>query len=176
VIRGNVFHDGAGVKYGGWGVYLDEGSSDAIIEQNLVYRTTHGGLHLHYGANNVVRNNIFAFGGPEQQIVRTQVEDHGSFTFEHNIVCWQSGPMTKTGPQNVTFDHNLYGPIPQDDFRAGGLTWDAWRAAGEDVHSLVADPRFVDAERGDFHLQPASPAEKIGFKPFDDSKAGPRKK
>jgi hypothetical protein len=37
----------------------------------------------------------------------------------------------------------------------------------------VADPLFVDAQSGDFHLKPDSPAiTKLGFKPFDYTQSG----
>ena len=62
VIRNNLFHDIAGFRYGGWGIYFDEGTTDILAENNIVYRTTHGGFHQHYGKDNIVRNNIFAFG------------------------------------------------------------------------------------------------------------------
>jgi len=90
VIRSNIFHDIAGYKYGGFGIYLDEGSSGILVAKNTVYRTTHAGFHLHFGKENVVRNNIFAFGRDEQ-IRHSRSENHRSFTFEKNIVYWRQG-------------------------------------------------------------------------------------
>jgi hypothetical protein len=34
---------------------------------------------------------------------------------------------------------------------------------------------FVDPDANDFRLNPGSPAEKIGFVPFDYSQAGPNR-
>ncbi len=51
--------------------------------------------------------------------------------------------------------------------------WEAWQQAGGDVHSIVADPMFVDAEHGDFRLKPDSPALKQGFEPIPLDKIGP---
>ncbi|MDO5580998.1 MAG: right-handed parallel beta-helix repeat-containing protein [Planctomycetia bacterium] len=51
--------------------------------------------------------------------------------------------------------------------------WESWQQEGADVHSIVADPLFVDPEHGDFHLQPNSPAFKLGFKPIPIDEIGP---
>ena len=51
--------------------------------------------------------------------------------------------------------------------------WESWQAMGQDVHSLVADPLFVDPEKDDYRLRPESPAFKLGFKPIPVEKIGP---
>jgi hypothetical protein len=176
VIRHNRFHDVAGIKYGGWGIYYDEGTSDVVSENNVVYRTTHGGFHQHYGKDNVFRNNIIAFGR-DMQAQRTRPEPHQSFTFEHNIVYWDKGDAVVGGwdNYNVAFDHNVYWRTDgKSDFRLGNLPLEQWRQKGLDVHSVVADPKFVDPTKDDFNLQGDSPAIKAGFKPFDQADVGPR--
>jgi hypothetical protein len=56
--------------------------------------------------------------------------------------------------------------------RFGEATLAQWQARGHDRHSLVADPKFVDAAHGDFRLKADSPALKLGFVPIDTSKIG----
>lgn len=167
VIRGNIFHDIAGFRYGGWGIYFDEGSSDILAENNIVYRTTHGGFHQHYGRENIVRNNIFALGR-DAQIQRTRPEPHLSFTFERNIVYWREGKLLNGSfsDSHFAFDRNLYWHEGDGDIRFAGMSWDEWRAKGMDPHSLIADPKFVARDKGDFRLQPGSPALKLGFVPI----------
>jgi hypothetical protein len=176
VVSNNRVHDVSSFDYGGWGLYTDEGSTDIVMENNLVYRTRTGGFHQHYGRNNRIANNIFAYG-EKQQLERTRVEDHLSFTFERNIVYWDNDSPLFAGQWRdgqVKLDYNLY-------WRGGtgtlntllGLSFDTWRnETGHDGHSLVADPSFVDAAAGDFHFRSDSPVKKIGFVPFDFQHAG----
>jgi parallel beta-helix repeat protein len=175
VIRNNLIHDVEAFTYGGWGIYPDEGSSEILIENNIVYRTKSAGFHQHYGRENVVRNNIFAFGR-EFQLMRTRPEEHVSFIFEGNIVYFNQGKLLGsnwTGSQ-YRMDRNLYwdargGPV---DF--AGRSLKEWREHGQDRQSAVADPLFVNAAAYDFTLRPESPALKIGFRPIDMSRVGPR--
>jgi len=174
VIASNIFHDIYAYSYGGWGMYTDEGSTGIVLEKNLVYNTKTGSFHQHYGRENVIRNNILAFS-KLHQIQATRVEQHLSFTFERNLVYWETGPLL-AGPWtqvNINMDDNCYWNAAGQEIQFAGLTLDQWRQQkGHDQHSIIADPGFVDAKNLDFRLKPNSPALKIGFEPFDYTKAG----
>ncbi|MBU0609276.1 MAG: right-handed parallel beta-helix repeat-containing protein, partial [Armatimonadetes bacterium] len=60
------------------------------------------------------------------------------------------------------------------DLRAATLMdeWEAWQAQGMDRHSIVADPKFVDAAHDDYRLQADSPALKLGFEAIPVEKIG----
>jgi hypothetical protein len=175
IIRFNRFHDVAGLKYGGWGIYFDEGTTHILAENNLVYRTTHGGFHQHYGRENTFRNNIIAYGR-DAQIQRSRIEDHRSFAFERNVVLWDKGALLSGdwSKLNAAFDHNTYWHAGRGEMRFGNRSWEEWRKAGMDVHSEIADPHFADPAGGDFKFPSGSVSPQAGFKPFDLSKVGPR--
>jgi parallel beta-helix repeat protein len=176
VERNNLCHDVTRYAYGGWGIYTDEGSSQITIENNVVYHTQDAGFHQHYGRENIVRNNIFALGR-EAQLQRSRKQPHLSFTFEHNIVYWKEGQLLR-GPwddDQFHLDYNLYWQAGGQPIQFGKESLAEWQKHGQDVHSLVADPLFVDPEHGDFTLKPGSPAAKIGFQPIDTSQAGKTK-
>lgn len=61
-IRSNFIHDVNRAAYGGWGLYLDEGSSGITVENNLILRCATECVHQHFGRQNVFINNIFAYG------------------------------------------------------------------------------------------------------------------
>ncbi|MCP5558401.1 MAG: right-handed parallel beta-helix repeat-containing protein [Verrucomicrobiaceae bacterium] len=193
IIRGNHVHHIASHRYGGWGLYNDEGSADTLMENNLVHDTWNAGFHQHYGYFNTVRNNIFAFGHTAQ-IQASRNEARLRFRFMNNIVVWDpSSPLLDGGEWNwkffdktdrgdpkdsLVFRKNLYWPtdgkIPALLTKTN-FTWDEWRKMGRDKESLFADPMFADLANRDFRLKPGSPAEKIGFKPWDLTLAGVRK-
>jgi parallel beta-helix repeat protein len=174
--RNNLCHDVTRDErgYGGWGIYTDEGSSQIVIENNVVFRAQDGGFHQHYGRENTVRNNIFALG-QTAEIRRTRQEPHRSFTFEHNIVYWKEGPLLdgKWDDDQYFCDYNLYYRADGKPVRFANWSLEEWQKRGQDVHAVVADPLFVDPDHANFTLKPASPASRIGFRPINLSHVGP---
>jgi hypothetical protein len=168
VLDNNVIYDVASFSYGGWGIYFDEGSSDVLATNNIVYSTTSAGFHQHYGKDNIVKNNIFAFGG-EAQLMRTRAEDHLSFTIENNIVLSNGTPILGSNwtGSNYKIDNNLYWTTNGSPAVMDGKTWAQWQAQGNDIHSLYADPKFVDPVNANFTLNNGSPSSQIGFQPID---------
>ncbi len=200
VVRGNLVHGVRAAGYGGWAIYPDEGSSHVVIEDNVAFDTTGHVFHQHYGNENTVRNNVFAFGG-EGVVALSRGPAHNggrgslAFTLERNVLVGDGRPILATdlagegadaasrpflSDLNVLWDVSG-GPPALGDGRGagqGGLrrAYDlaAWRALGFDRHSVVADPRFVDLAGRDLRLQPGSPAFALGFRPIDLSDVGPR--
>jgi len=176
-VHHNRIHEVDAFDYGGWGLYTDEGSSGIVLEKNLVHDVKTGGFHQHYGRENVVKNNIFAFSR-QHQIQRSRAEPHLSFTFERNIVYWDGdGPLLGSVWDDNQFrlDGIVYWHAGKPVTFPGGLDLRAWQEnRGQDRRSLVVDPLFVDADRRDFRLRQGSPAVQLGFEPWDLNDVGRR--
>jgi len=198
VLRFNLIHDVDANQYGGWGIYNDEGSTHILVENNIVYNTKFAGYNIHYAKEITVRNNIFAFGRIEQ-LSFGRVEPHISAFFENNIIYWKEGvlmrqakpdkpylfyfnPISESGiremQKTIECNWNLYfnPTVPVDSVKIGDKTLADWQSSGKDVHSVYADPMFVDPDNFDFRLKPESAAFKLGFQPIDMTNVGPRKK
>ena len=174
-IRNNLIHEVQSFAGKGRGIYLDEGSAEILVENNIVYGVKSAGFHQHYGRDNLIRNNIFAWND-DFQFSRARPEAHRSYTFEGNIVLFDRGGLLggKWEDTGFEFSRNLYYDVRGEPLRFGRSTWEEWRAKGHDAGSLVADPGFADAATGDFTLPPDSPAWKIGFQRIDIDTVGPR--
>ena len=175
VVRNNLIHDVHCFTYGGWGIYLDEGTSNVVVENNIIYHTQSAGFHQHYGRDNVVRNNVFAFG-TNFQLMRTRPEPTVSFYFEHNIILYDNGALlgSKWGPGRYQMDHNLYWDMRDSVPQFGSDSWNEWRKKGNDLHSRIADPKFINPLSYDFRLRTDSPARQMGIQEVDVSAVGPR--
>ncbi|MGW8482280.1 right-handed parallel beta-helix repeat-containing protein [Microbacterium sp. NPDC055903] len=199
VVRGNHIHDVECANYGGWGIYLDEGSSHVVIEQNVVHDVSSQAYHQHYGREVMIRDNVWAYGR-NGQVSITRPEEHVSFTFHRNIVVGEGMPAFIGYPDHrdirafgIDSDLNLFwdeSPLDgaaraanasretQQDGRVGFEIVERldaeWQRLGHDRHSVTADPLFVDAAARDFRVRPGSPAEQLGIRVPDVSDAGPR--
>lgn len=179
VIAGNIIYnvgcDESAYGYGGWGIYLDEGSSGMTVENNLVYDCSSQTFHQHYGKDNVIRNNILAFGG-EGAFRITKNEEHNSLTLSNNILVTDNATMYALTTERDWFidDSNLYW-----DYENGGNVYSGDSMSFFERKSLVImqtrgyynnavfeDPLFKDAENRDFTLAENSPAIAQGFVPF----------
>lgn len=165
--------------YGGWGIYLDAGSSEIRVENNVVYDTRDGCLHVHnhgYPYGDVVVNNVFAFSQDGVLIRNAAHEPEGNHVHLERNIVYNAGPEMFGGnnwkkESKFTSDRNCFwSESGKPDFY--GLTFAEWQATGRDKHSIVADPGFVDPARRDFRLGADSPALAIGFTPIDMSTAG----
>lgn len=183
VIRKNIIHDIEMDNYGGWAIYTDEGSSDILIEKNICYNTTAQPFHQHYGENNIIRNNIFAFGDGGQMLI-TRKENHISVIFEKNILVSNGTAIYAKSPADMKFieDFNLiwdYSGKPMSGYMVydsvnksytfpdnNKLSAEYMIANGLYKNVLIADPLFKDPQNGDFTLSDNSPAWEIGFEPI----------
>ena len=147
-VLNNVIHDVTHAwpdsdGYGGNGIYFDQGTSNVVARNNLVYRTSSSSLFNNmsdrksdtYPQNNVVDNNLFALSG--QFAINHGGMNPSSLTLTHNVVSYESllqgGKWTcydvgKTGqpvpcPTRFFLDNNVY-----------------WNSTGKAVNFITTDP------------------------------------
>ena len=172
-VSNNVVHHVYSFDYGGWGLYTDEGSYGIIMENNLVYACKNSGFHQHYGKENIIRNNIFAYN-IRSQLQATRIEEHRSISFTNNIIYFDRGTLLSSNWHkfNLLTDNNIYWDTRTRDIMFGDKGFAEWKKSGKDVHSIIADPQFVNPAAYDFRLKNKSAVRKTGFVPFDYTKAG----
>lgn len=174
VVSNNIIHHIYSYTYGGWGLYTDEGSSGITIRDNIVFDCKSSAFHQHYGRDNHITNNIFV-NQLYAQLEATLEEPHLSFTFDHNIISFRKGVMygIKWDTVNSITDRNCYWYEGDGELMFNSLTFPQWqKETGRDCHSVVADPRFRDPSNDDYTVTNKSMMRKIGFRPFDQTKAG----
>ena len=184
VLHHNLIHDVTRFErgrqgYGGWGIYLDAGSSEIVVEHNVVHNTRDGGLHLHchshpYG--DTIRNNVFAYSDEGQLMRNANHEPDGNHAHLQRNIVYNANPRMLWGSNwkadsKFTSDRNCFWSETGEP-QFGGRSLSEWRKAGRDLSSIVADPGFVGPANHDFRLKPDSPALAIGFEPIDLSTVG----
>jgi len=163
--------DGAGFA----GIYLDEQSRGALVENNLVYNIDWSAYFQHKGMDNIFRNNIGAFardgliyrGGLNEFWKANYMEAVGNIYISRDAVAlahrWEPG----TKPPVLA--RNMYYTLAKGvEMTFMGQPLAAWQAQGQDLGSVVGDPGCRNPAAYDFFLAPDAPAcRAIGFVPFD---------
>jgi hypothetical protein len=170
-----------------FGIDLDDGSTNYSCHNNVVIG---GGFKLQRGRFNHFVNNVVVGGGTID--VHDPMPQCGD-SVRHNIIVgpefadwccsWATAPMNQTGQamsaglvsRGALIDSNCYwgyGITPRvfswtgTDRNGTACTWAQWVAGGNDVHSTIADPLFVDPANGNYQVKSGSPAFALGFKNF----------
>ena len=175
-----LIHDVNSLRLRRLGHLSGRGQHGILIENNLVYNTKCGGFHQHYGRDNQVRNNIFAYGR-ENQLQISRRELVRAVVFERNIVYGAvSGALLAGGYGGgwtaTDWDRNVYAQDSERPSRFAGLTWAQWQARGNDPHGRLADPLFLDPTAGELGVGNAAALRAVGFDlgQLNAAKAGPR--
>jgi len=158
IIRGNRWRCDHG-----WDIDLDDGSTWYRIYNNVLLS---GGLKMREGYNRIATNNVIVNNSLHPHVWYPNSGD----VFMHNIVFGAYKPavmaraIAPDGKWGAQLDSNLFATNNDDRIR--------FAKNGCDANSLVGDPRFVNAENGDFRVKEGSPALKIGFKNFPMNEFG----
>jgi len=190
IVRSNKIYDVAAYFEFAHGLYADEGASCILFENNMAFRTTAGVWYQHFGLDNIVRNNIFAYStGTFGTIWHHAPGIMSNFTFERNVVALTQGTLlgsTYKGSSSTLFRSNAYynstAPyLISACFPPGNLTFEEWQESGQDQYSVIdVDPRFVnanmhdDSSRLNFTLADDSPLINTNFVNFNLDDCGPR--
>ncbi len=189
----NYIHhlDGDGVASG---IRCDNDQYETIIDGNVLYRIRSAQSGISMTEANHIMNNIIVELIPSRRPITKPNIVHGYISIPsstwpiegarimHNII-WS--PRTDYWPiveyksfatgagdrlKDTKTDYNLF-------WCPAGPEWgqrhiDEQRRYGVELHSLSADPMFVDVKRGDLRLRPESPARALGIQTWNISTAG----
>ena len=154
----------------GWGLYLDEGTTGVVVEKNIIYRCT-GSFHQHFGSDNLIKNNIFAYGYTSQ-ITLSKIKEKHPFSFINNIVIMDSGSlMTGDGilSHKYIIDKNCYW---NESINSQNTSQSKEWVKNKDKNAVFMNPLFVNPHNGDFRMKDNSVCKAISFKKFDCLQSG----
>lgn len=153
-----------------WGIYLDEGSSQILVEQNFINGTTGGGFHLHYGQDNIVRNNVM-MNGEIAQARRSRKSD-SRLVFERNLLIAGDRPLYEgewVDPDATTRLNALSTSQPSQLYRKRDLN--SLNAEGFEIDSIAVTPESIACQSTEC-VPPAALKKRLGWAPFNVKSAG----
>ncbi len=113
---------------------------------------------LYLMAGNKFRRNILYYENPKAKLYQYSRNDVPEQNQSDYNLVWHFGLPPDVGLPGVPAEKQ----------------WEEWQKKGFDTHSVVADPLFVNPEKGDYRLKRNSPARKLGFEPIPVEKIGPQ--
>jgi len=167
VVRNNRISNLAGVN--NLGVDWDDASSNFQVYQNLLINC---GCKLQHGFNQTLSNNVII----NQQGIFHQwnLPDQRKYV-THNIIVNKNPYYCRTVdflPNTGEIDSNVFwdnGTAVARVIDNGASEIDAtptWTQDKLDVHSVTADPQFIDVSTCNYQVKTSSPALPLGFKNF----------
>jgi hypothetical protein len=204
VIRRNRVHDVRAARFGGWGLLIDPATSHVLVEQNLVHDVSSECLHVKTGRENTIRDNVLARGGTGLVSLAVAEPHRAATLTGNVLVAAGTpvisgapgslpvaalvadAPGARTGlvaDLSTIWDERDGAAVvlagdgeidPDGCWRTTGRADDAWRAAGRDGASVIADPGLTRAADGRLTL--TDPALRAALGPVADGlpDAGPR--
>ncbi|MHC4502648.1 MAG: right-handed parallel beta-helix repeat-containing protein, partial [Planctomycetota bacterium] len=159
-LRGNLIHDvpkNAGRAESN-GMFLDEGTTDFVIEDNVIHDTARSPLRFHKATVNLVRNNVFALA-PKVPLIRYNRTNARDIRQEGNTIVKAGGRRSTEGVlgRAALFDGSGSVEAPHDaKLEPDELTLEAWvkvtdLPAGQDSRRWVAgknENEWVDGHYG----------------------------
>lgn len=186
-IRGNFFEE-----HKGWGIDLDDGSSNYELYNNLCIGVS---VKLREGAYRSVYNNIWINPANPPSFHVGNIDNHDRYfnnitithpdysNVEHDFDFKNSTEGNEiyaitmppvSGPWLEKVDDNCYwnslgrftALVRPREGEPREISLEEWQGMGFDLHSVCADPLFADPDHGDYCVRPESPALDVGFKNF----------
>ncbi len=169
-------------EWGNYGIDMDDGSANYHVYNNLCIGI---GVQNRDGSHRVVENNIIINANESVSYHVGHVNNHDRFVRnivvvsskydnfnDHKGFMYQMLYPPDKEPWVSQLDYNLLYNDTPSMAATKDYSMDQWHQHGLDVHSVVADPMFVDPANGDYRVKPNSPALKLGFVNFEMDKFG----
>lgn len=182
IIRYNIVYNqsNSGGIHNGIGIVLDQWTDNNQVYYNIAYNNDGPGFVVFDGQNNELYNNV-AYGNVQEpnRLLRGEflihdVESRTSNILVKNNIAFATSADTyaiyvssyASGSAGLDISSNCWYRATGDwwFYDSGGgsslATWNGKTGVGTDIN---ADPLFVDAANGDFHIKKDSPCRNAGI-------------
>lgn len=134
--------------------------------RNIVYNTNPKAraFFLHHLSHMAAQQKVVHISGYNQHWLTDRVVQQS----DYNLF------FSAAGGKYLIEDISTAKDEDQSDVRSKVFPLAEWQKMGYDMHSVTADPLFVDTQHDDYRLKPKSPALKFGFQPIDVANIGIR--